>query len=111
MIEGRRETKEQSDTAAIVACDRLSGVLTDAPGAGRWSSPHYLVTHSLTLDCMCDYGSSTVQVHGGLRDRDKARRRSTPVSRVDMTKRSSAARAASPVSSLQSPVISHTLGE
>jgi hypothetical protein len=29
MIEG---TKEQSD-AAIVACDRLSGVLTDAPGA------------------------------------------------------------------------------
>lgn len=26
--------KEQSDTA-IVACDRLSGVLTDAPGAGR----------------------------------------------------------------------------
>lgn len=33
MIEGRRETKEQSDTAAIVACDRLSGVLTDAPGA------------------------------------------------------------------------------
>lgn len=61
-------------------------------------------SQSLTLGCMRDYGSSTVQVHGGLRDRDKARRRSTPVSRVDMTKRSSAARClSSPVqSSLQS---------
>ena len=55
----------------------------------------------LPLGCMRDYGSSTVQVHGGLRDRDKARRRSTPVSRVDMTKRSSAARC------LSSPVSSH----
>ena len=61
----------------------------------------------LPLGCMRDYGSSTVQVHGGLRDRDKARRRSTPVGRVDMTKRSSAARCLS----LRSPVISHTLGE
>ena len=49
LIEGPRETKEQSDTAAaIVACDRLSGVLTDAPGAaGRWSSPQYLASYSL----------------------------------------------------------------
>ena len=62
-----------------------------------------LPSHSLTLGCMRDYGSSTVQVHGGLRDRDKARRRSTPVSRVDMTKRSLVVSRALPLqSSLQS---------
>ena len=60
-------------------------------------------SHSLTLGCMRDYGSSTVQVHGGLRDRDKARRRSTPVSRVDMTKRSSAARSSCLSSHLSHP--------
>ena len=63
-----------------------------------------LPSHSLTLGCMRNYGSSTVQVHGGLRDRDKARRRSTPVSRVDMTKPSSAARCLQSTS----PVISHS---
>lgn len=52
MIEGRRETVEQSDTAAIVTCDRLSGVLTDTPGAETWSSPQYLVSHSLKAACV-----------------------------------------------------------
>lgn len=44
IIERDEGTKEQSD-AAIVACGRLSGVLTDtdAPGAGH---EHELSTHS-----------------------------------------------------------------
>jgi hypothetical protein len=45
MIEGDEGTKEQSD-AAIVACDRLSGVLTDAPGAGHSMSSPHIVTPS-----------------------------------------------------------------
>lgn len=60
-------------------------------------------SQSLTQGCMRDYGSSAVQVHGGLRDRDKARRRSTPLSRVDMTKRPSAARCLSSVQSSLTP--------
>ena len=93
VIEGRRETKEQSDTAAIVACDRVSGVFDRRAWSWKMSSPHCLVTHSRTLGCMRDYLQTVVLYAIAIRR-----------SRVDMTKRSSAARC------LSGPVISHSLG-
>ena len=75
-IERDRQTKEQSDAAAIVACDRLSGVLTDEPGSGHELSPVTSCTYSALLGCMGDCGSVTGTCWSP-RDHDKAPRRST----------------------------------